>query len=62
MPSFSGDHGPIHFAQTEHDEDLFKKIWDDPENEERIVIDIDDWKNCPALWERRFNKDGTRKQ
>lgn len=47
-----GDHGPVHFAVTETDEPLFKKIYSAPGN--RTRLDINNWQNSPAKWERRF--------
>ncbi len=56
LSGHAGDHGPIHDAQTLHDEPLFFDMWHKKENENRGVIDINSWKQCPARWERRFGK------
>lgn len=53
-PGNQGDHGPIHYAQTEHDEPLFRSIYSDPNCVNRIKIDINNWKNSPERWVRRF--------
>lgn len=57
LPGHLGDHGPIHDAQTLHDEPLFKLIYDkDEQAVNRIKIDLDNWKEVPERWERRFGK------
>lgn len=48
-------------GQIDHDQPLFKKIWNTPEAVDRIYIDLENWKDSPEVWERRFNRDGTRK-
>lgn len=55
-PGQSADHGPIHDVQTQHDMPLFYEIYSKPECVNRIVVPIDDWKQCPERWERRFGK------
>jgi len=53
MPGHEGDHGPIHDAQTIHDEPLFQQLW---ANEGRKpVILITNWESTPDKWVRRFN-------
>ena len=52
LPEHLGDHGPIHDAQTIHDMPLFIEIWKTQLN--RTLIQLDNWKNCPERWERRF--------
>jgi len=54
MPGETGDHEPIHKAQTEHDQPLFAKIYGKKNSINRTGIDINNWKNVPARWERRF--------
>lgn len=49
-----GDHKPIHDAQTEHDHPLFYNIYWNRENYNRTSIPIDNWKQAPARWARRF--------
>ncbi len=55
LPGHTGDHGPIHDAQVQHDEPLFFKIWGDLAGK-RDVIDLNSWKLCSRRWERRFGK------
>lgn len=55
-PGTSGDHGPIHYAQTQHDEPLFKKIYSDPSSKLRVGIQ-DNHQDSPSVWTRRFNPD-----
>lgn len=54
MPGTTGDHGPVHFAQIEHDQPLFKQIYGTPDATKRIHIELTNWENSPAKWERRF--------
>lgn len=55
LPGHMGDHGPVHDAQIYHDEPLFKKIYNgDYNSPDRVKIDLDNWKNAPEKWERRF--------
>jgi len=54
MPGHTGDHGPIHDAQTLHDEPMFKSIYNAHESLSRVDIDINNWTRAPARWERRF--------
>ena len=53
-PGLTGDHGPIHLAQTLHDSPYFKIIYSKPESQQRINIDMDNWKKAPDKWTRRF--------
>jgi len=57
MPVRSGDHGPIHDAQTTHDAPLFASIYSDPAQKDRIHIKLDNWKNSMDYWTRRFGSD-----
>ena len=55
MPNRTGDHGPIHDAQTIHDAPIFHGIYKEHgAAAKRIVLDFDNWKSAPELWERRF--------
>jgi hypothetical protein len=54
MPGHLGDHGPIHDAQVDFDEPMFRKIYNDPKSVERVSIDLDNWKKSPERWVRRF--------
>lgn len=56
MPGTSGDHGPMHHAQLEHDEPLFRKLYGSPETSGRTEVDIENWEDAPEKWERRFGK------
>ena len=54
MPNITGDHAPIHYAQTQHDEPLFFELYN--EYTDRIRIPYDNYKQYPELmiWKRRF--------
>jgi len=54
-PGRTGDHAPIHDAQTEHDVPLFKEIYGRTSSQERIFIDLDNYKKSPVKWGRRFD-------
>lgn len=54
MPGTTGDHGPIHWAQLENDQPLFKKIYSVPDCIKRTKIDLNNWMNSPERWLRRF--------
>ena len=56
MPGHEGDHGPIHDGQTLHDAPLFAKMYNDESIVERICIPLDNWKNAPEFWSRRFGE------
>jgi|15BtaG_2_1085339.scaffolds.fasta_scaffold01845_6 hypothetical protein len=58
-PGEVGDHGPIHRAQIDHDESIYRRIWKGKGKtiesvSVRIKLDYDNWKNAPAIWSRRF--------
>jgi len=55
MPGRSGDHAPIHDAQTLHDEPLFRKTYESSDSISSI-IDRDNWRQSPAIWTRRFGR------
>jgi len=46
-------HGPIYFAQVEHDHLLYRSIYDDPSCKTRTQIPYDNWKDVPDVWTRR---------
>jgi hypothetical protein len=50
----SGDHKTIFEAQTYHDWPIFVEMYKQPNN--RYIIDYDNWKNTPEVWNRRFTK------
>jgi len=45
-------HGPVHHAQIDHDQPLYRSIYDDPSCLNRVV-DYDNWKSTPDVWPRR---------
>ncbi|MHA2279431.1 MAG: hypothetical protein ACXAC5_00870 [Promethearchaeota archaeon] len=49
-----GDHGPVHDAQTEHDQPLFQKIYNDEKLSQRTSIDPNNWEKISSRWGRRF--------
>jgi hypothetical protein len=56
FPGKTGDHGPVHDGQVDHDQPLFREIYDNTECQNRTTIDIDNWKNQPSVWRRRFGE------
>ena len=54
MPGHEGDHGPIHEAQINSDQPRFVKLYKREPSLTRSNIDINNWKNSPAKWVRRF--------
>jgi len=56
MPGTTGDHAPIHFAQLTHDQQLYTDTYDNPRSVDRINIDLENWKDAPSIWERRFGR------
>ncbi len=56
MPGHEGDHGPIHDAQTQNDEIIFKGVY--LKDTKRINIPLDTWKNTDEIWTRRFGHQG----
>lgn len=55
MPGKSGDHAAIHNAQITHDAPIFNELYSKEDTAfSRITIDPDNWKNCEAIWSRRF--------
>ncbi len=53
-PNTTGDHEPIHNAQTRHDWPIFLEMYQRPNS--RIVIDFENWTQAPEIWTRRFSK------
>lgn len=51
MPNTTGDHAPVHFAQIDHDDDLFHKL--SAEDGSRIRINPYNYKQYPRIWPRR---------
>lgn len=54
QPGKSGDHKPIHKAQTKRDLPRFTEIYSKPNN--RINIDLNNWEYTPRKWRERFGK------
>lgn len=50
----TGDHGPIHYAQIDHDQPLYGQIYNNPDCVNRTKIPLDNWKLTPDRWARRF--------
>lgn len=54
MPGTTGDHAPVHYAETDNDGPAFTKIWE--ENNQRLyVTGMSNWKASPNVWQRRFS-------
>ena len=53
MEQGTGDHGPLHYAQTLHDEPLLKSMYNNDSCKDRTIIPLDNWKDTPAVWKRR---------
>ena len=53
MPGGTGDHMPIFICQPQHDEPLLHKKYRIPNWNTKKVL-LDDWKDAPAVWGRRF--------
>jgi len=54
MIGTSGDHAPMHYAQIDHDEVLYRKLYRDKNYKPISCLDIMDWKKSPKIWTRRF--------
>lgn len=54
QPGTSGDHGPIHHAYFENDLPLFRQLWSAGDAHDRKVVPLDNWKQSPEKWTRRF--------
>jgi len=55
MPGTSGDHGPMHYAQILHDQPLYRQMIP-LLGEEHKKVDCHAWKDCEAVWNRRFQE------
>lgn len=49
-----GDHEPIWNAQVNYDEPLYKRMHNDPALKDRMNISMDNWKQYPYIWSKRF--------
>jgi glycosyltransferase involved in cell wall biosynthesis len=57
MPGGTGDHMPIFECQHQHDEPLLHSRYRDPDWGCRPVrVEMNNWKNSPAVWTRRFKE------
>ena len=54
LPGAEGDHGPVHYSHVQHDEPLFKEIYNNPDSLNRVEIEVDNWEQSPQVWTRRF--------
>lgn len=52
LPNVTGDHSPIHHAQTNHDAPLFYSEW--LQKNSRGKIPIINYKSQPEIWNQRF--------
>tara|TARA_R110002020_G_scaffold121138_3_gene275577 strand:- start:1369 stop:2220 length:852 start_codon:yes stop_codon:yes gene_type:complete len=55
MPMYSGDHEPIERLWEENDWPLLKSMYGEDAPDRPINIDINNWKNTPEVWTRRFD-------
>lgn len=53
------DHLPVQHAHEMHDAPLYSQIYNSPDCVNRTKININNWKNAPMIWERRFKLDTT---
>lgn len=54
LPGKTGDHGPVHDAQTGPDTQYFNELYRDQKGSELRKIEYNNWKNYANIWERRF--------
>jgi hypothetical protein len=52
-----GLHAAIEQAVNENDSPVFFSMYHDPKNVGRARIDVNNWKQSPDVWRRRFNPD-----
>jgi hypothetical protein len=52
MPGITGDHAPIHYAQTEHDSILFHHNWNEKRPNSKILLNNYEYQD--QIWKRRF--------
>lgn len=48
------DHTPIERGHVDHDEPLYISIHNNPDFNNRNAIDLNNWRNAPSVWTRRF--------
>ncbi len=49
-----GHHTPVQDGHNFNDIPMFEKIWSDSNSVHRTKIPLDNWKNAPEVWARRF--------
>lgn len=54
LPYGQGDHEPIHNAQVTHDQPRFLSMYLNSQGTRRTIINIDNWKDAPDWWSRRY--------
>jgi len=54
-PGLDGDHAPLHHAFYA-DMEIYKRIYSDISYENRILVNLNNWENSPAKWNRRFGE------
>lgn len=56
MPEQTGDHSSIHIGQLHIDAPKYRKIYHNIEEIKKVKVNlpVDDWKNSPFIWKRRF--------
>ena len=55
IPGTDGDHAPMHYG-FDADNLVYSRIYSEPECEDRVQIDINNWQQAPSRWERRFGE------
>lgn len=55
MPGHEGDHGPMHDA-FEPDMEKYRALYAPDAPERTPAVPLDNWRQAPAKWERRFGK------
>lgn len=55
-PGMTGDHAPVHNAQTKKDVPMFNLIYNTSAGQNRIDIDINNWEKAPSKWRERFGE------
>ena len=53
-PGTSGTHFAVHHAQLGNDEPRFRRKYSQPLEEIQTRIALNNWKNAPSIWDRRF--------
>lgn len=53
MTQDTGDHGPLHYAQTDHDQPILNNLFKDNSQKNHIIIPMDNWKLTEPVWYRK---------